>query len=78
DKRAFETANAKNWVVTSAISSSYRPGFVECYAKMGGDRSSKVKRRYLVAESEYDMRRFGFVIDEARHEVYSGPSDFRC
>ncbi len=77
DRHLFEREHVADWVVISAINSSHREGFVECVATMGGkrDRQSQ-ERRFLVPKSEYDMGRFGFVIDPARHSDYRGPSDF--
>lgn len=33
-------------------------------------------RRFLVPSAEYDIGRFGFVIDPDRHPVYCGPLSF--
>jgi hypothetical protein len=67
----------RDWIVVSAITSKHAPGFVETVATPGGKRGPGTEeRRFLVASDEYQMGRFGFVIDEARHEVYGGPSDF--
>lgn len=74
DRRRFEAENAGRWVVVSAILSSHRPGFVECVARLGA-RADEA-RRYLVAEDRYDAGLFGFVIDEARDTLYTGPSSF--
>jgi len=63
-------------VVISAIDSSINPDFVECVAARGGDRAATERRRFLVPSSEYEPEPFGFVIDEARHRPYDGPSDF--
>ena len=60
----------------SAINSTGHPGFVECVATLGGDRSLRDERRYLVPSSEYEIGPFGFVIDPSRHAAYDGPSDF--
>lgn len=77
DQRAFELEHAENWIVISAITSSHEQGFVECVATPGGNRGEgSEERRFLVPSSEYDVRRFGFVIDPDRHSVYDGPSDF--
>lgn len=77
DRRTFDTANTNRWVVISAILSRRHPGFVECIATPGGRRANRDnERRFLVAEDEYDIGKFGFVIDEARHEQYFGPSSF--
>ncbi|WP_273772466.1 DUF7007 domain-containing protein [Brucella intermedia] len=77
DQRAFERDHADDWVVISAIMSSHEKGFVECVATPGGKRGAGAEeRRFLVPSSEYDVGRFGFVIDPDRHHVYGGPSDF--
>jgi len=75
DARQFRLNHARDWLVTSAIKSRQRSGFVECVAKLGGDRRG-AERRFLVPEAEYDPGRHGFVIDPARHEAYDGPSSF--
>jgi hypothetical protein len=78
DKTAFEQKHVFDWVVTSAINSNHHAGMVEVVARrssagIGPDE----ERRYLVPSTEYETRgRFGFVIDEQRHAVYDGPSDF--
>jgi hypothetical protein len=46
----------------------------ECVATLGGDRAAPEQRRYLVPSDEYHVGRFGFVIDEAHHRLYDGPS----
>jgi hypothetical protein len=77
DRRAFELAHAQDWVVASAITSKHKPGFVEVVATLGGKRGPGTEeRRFLVPSDEYGVGRFGFVIDEARHQVCGGPSDF--
>ncbi len=38
------------------------------------DRAAPEQRRYLVPSDQYHVGRFGFVIDEARHRLYDGPS----
>lgn len=77
DRRAFEHAHARDWVVASAITSKHQPGFVEVVATLGGKRGPGTEeRRFLVPSDEYQIGRFGFVIDEARYRVYGGPSDF--
>lgn len=77
DRRAFEIQHAGDWVVTSAISSSHETGFVECVATVGGKRGEGVaERRFLVPAGEYEIGRFGFVIDPDRHPIYHGRSDF--
>ncbi len=77
DRRAFEREHADHWLVASAITSKRVPGFVEVVATLGGKRGAGTEeRRFLVPSGEYSIGRFGFVIDEARHQVYGGPSDF--
>lgn len=77
DRRAFEKEHADNWIVVSAISSDQQPGFVEVIATPGGRRGAGTEeRRFLVPSDEYRSGRFGFVVDETRHPVYSGPSSF--
>ena len=76
DRRDFERDHAIRWVVISAIRSDHHPGMTECVDTLGGDRRAAEQRRYLVPSDEYDAGRFGFVINEARHRLYDGPSDF--
>ena len=77
DRRAFVQAHARDWIVVSAITSKHAPGFVETVATPGDKRGPGTEeRRFLVPSDEYQVGRFGFVIDEARHQVYGGLSDF--
>lgn len=77
DRRAFEAEHANDWIVVSAITSEQQKGFVECVATPGGKRGPGTEeRRFLVPAGEYDIGRFGFVIDPDRHAVYAGPSSF--
>lgn len=76
DERSFKREHASDWIVVSAITSHYAPGFVECVTTLGGDRGSRAERRFLVAAGEYEIGPFGFVIDPLRHAAYNGPSDF--
>lgn len=77
DRRAFEREHADDWIVVSAITSEREKGFVEVVGTRGGKRSFGIEeRRFLVAADEYEMGRFGFVIDEARHPIYDGASSF--
>lgn len=77
DQRAFEIEHAADWIVVAAIRSDQEKGFVECIATPGGKRGTGTEeRRFLVAAAEYDIGRFGFVIDPDRHAVYAGPSSF--
>jgi hypothetical protein len=77
DQRAFEAEHASDWIVVSAITSDQQKGFVECVATPGGKRGAGTEeRRFLVPAAEYEIGRFGFVIDTKRHAVYAGPSSF--
>ncbi|WP_054313303.1 hypothetical protein [Mesorhizobium sp. 1M-11] len=79
DEREFQKRHVDDWIVVSAIRSDHEPGFTEVVATMGGDRSGKRgTRRYLVPSEEYGTSgcRFGFIIDEARHHLFEGPSSF--
>jgi len=77
DRRTFEKDHANDWIVVSAITSDHEKGFVEVVATPGGKRGvGAEERRFLVPSDEYRVRRFGFVIDESRHQVYGGPSSF--
>lgn len=75
DRKAFELAHADDWVAISALKSDHHPGMTEVIATRGGKRDHHVdERRFLVPTTEYTVGRFGFVIDEARHAAYDGPS----
>lgn len=77
DRSAFEAEHATDWIVVSAITSEQVKGFVECIATPGGKRDAGTEeQRFLVPSAEYDIGRFGFVIDLDRHAVYAGPSSF--
>lgn len=77
DRRAFEQQHAGDWIVISAITSDHEKGFVEVVATLGGRRGPGTEeRRFLVPADEYRAGRFGFLIDEDRHQIYSGPSNF--
>ncbi|MEF0865062.1 hypothetical protein QDX27_14895 [Rhizobium sp. BR 318] len=77
DARAFARQHAGDWIVISALRSDHNAGMTEVIATIGGKRGERVKeRRFLVPSDEYAIGRFGFVIDEARHAVYDGPSSF--
>lgn len=67
DERQFREDHAADWIVVAAVRSDRHPGFVECVARIGGNRSHAEARHYLVPSSEYQAGRFGFVIDENRH-----------
>ncbi|CAG0965735.1 hypothetical protein GPROT1_01161 [Gammaproteobacteria bacterium] len=77
DRRAFEARHAGDWVVVSAIRSQHHDGFVEVIATLGGGRGEGIeRRRFLVPAGEYEVGRFGFVVDPARDASYDGPSSF--
>jgi hypothetical protein len=77
DQRAFEAEHAADWIVVSAITADQHKGFVECIATPGGKRGAGTEeRRFLVPAAEYEIGRFGFVIDPDRHAVNAGPSSF--
>ena len=77
DRRTFEGDHAYDWVVTAALRSDHQDDMTEVIATRGGQRGAGVaERRYLVPSSEYEVGRYGFVIDETRHQPYSGPSSF--
>lgn len=78
DRNAFECTHAGDWIVISAIFSTYHADMTEVVATRGGMRDHRADDwRFLVPSSEYATRRpFGFVIDEQRHAVYDGPSNF--
>ena len=77
DQRAFERKHMNDWIVVSANTSGHEKGFVEVVATPGGRRGEGTEeRRFLVPSQEYEVGRFGFVIDVDRHPVYSGPSSF--
>lgn len=69
DRRAFEAKHADDWVVISAIRSDHHSGMTEVIATRGGRRDSHLEERRFLG-------RFGFVIDEAWHAAYDGPSSF--
>jgi hypothetical protein len=77
DAEAFARDHAQDWVVISAIFFGHQPGFTEVVATRGGRRDQQAEeRRFLVPSADYKIGLFGFVIDEARHAVYDGPSSF--
>lgn len=77
DRLAFEKQHAGDWIVIAAVRSDQEKGFVECVATRGGRRGPAAEeRRFLVPSTEYRVDHFGFVIDEVRHHVYDGPSEF--
>ena len=77
DRQIFERTHAEDWIVIAAVRSKHRPGITEVVATRGGKRGERVgERRFLVPVEEYQPGPFGFVIDEARHSLYDGPSSF--
>ncbi|MDK1376384.1 MULTISPECIES: hypothetical protein [unclassified Sinorhizobium] len=79
DRRVFAQEHAGDWIVTAALRSDHRPGMTEVIATIGGNRSERAEaRRFLVPSDDYAVGRFGFVIDEAKHASYDGPSSFAC
>lgn len=77
DRPAFEQVHANDWVVISALRSDHHPGMTEVIATRGGRRDhGGEERRFLLASPEYEVGRFGFVIDEMCHAAYDGPSSF--
>ena len=77
DGEAFAHDHASDWVAIAAITSNQHRGFTEVIATQGGRRDpNSEERRFLVPSGEYKVGAFGFVIDEARHAVYDGPSSF--
>ncbi|WP_019998515.1 DUF7007 domain-containing protein [Aureimonas ureilytica] len=66
DRRAFQAANVANWIVGSAIILDERPGFTEVVASVGDQHQER--RRFLIPRGEYEVGRFGFVVDPARYE----------
>ncbi len=78
DRQEFVRVHANNWIVSSAIFSEHHAGMTEVVARRGTERTiDEVERRYLIDSTEYAGRGpFGFVINEARHQLYEGPSSF--
>jgi hypothetical protein len=77
DRRAFETEHANDWVVISALRSDHHTGMTEVIATRGGKRDPHTEeRRFLLPSAQYEMGRFGFIIDETQHATYYGPSSF--
>lgn len=76
-ERAFLAEHADDWLAQSAILSDQHPGFTEVIATKGGRREDGVeRRRFLIPSSEYNMGRFGFVVDPERHAEYDDTSSF--
>ncbi|MGE3872542.1 MAG: hypothetical protein AB7F74_06265 [Parvibaculaceae bacterium] len=76
DQQDFRRQHSEDWIVISAITSQYHPGFFECVATKGGVRGRGSEPCFLVAATEYRQGRHGFIIDEARHASYGGKSSF--
>ncbi|SJM34262.1 conserved hypothetical protein [Mesorhizobium delmotii] len=77
DERTFLAEHADRWIVVSAITCDHEKEFVEVIATRGAKRGPGTEeRRFLVPSAEYEVGRFGFVIDPDRHDAYDGPSSF--
>ncbi|MDP9839880.1 hypothetical protein J2T09_004660 [Neorhizobium huautlense] len=78
DRQVFDGIHANSWIVSSAIFSDHHAGMTEVVARRGPKREiGGGERRYLIDSDEYAGRGpFGFVIDEARHQLCDGPSSF--
>lgn len=77
DRRAFEREHAGDWIVISALRPEQHAGMTEVIATIDGARAADAQeRRYLVPSDEYEVGRFGFIIDPARHPAYDGPSSY--
>lgn len=77
DRKAFEQSHRSDWIVISAIRSDHHPGCTEVIATRGGQRGgAAARRRFLLASADYHIGPFGFVINEAKHATYDGPSSF--
>jgi hypothetical protein len=75
DDKLARVRHAGDWIVTAATISDERPGMVETWAKLGGDRHSDEERRFWIPAEEYSARgRIGFVVDTARHEEMGEPT----
>lgn len=71
DRQHFVRRHAEDWVVISAVRSSDHPGMVEAVATIGGNRTCRDARRFLVPVDQYSAGRHGFVIDPASHAELS-------
>ncbi|MCA2380107.1 hypothetical protein ATU3C_25560 [Agrobacterium genomosp. 3 str. RTP8] len=78
DREGFERKHAGDWIVISAIFSTHHADMTGVVATRGGIRDHRAaERRFLVPSGEYKTRGpLGFVIDEQRHAVYDGTSEF--
>ena len=68
DERQFRRDHGDRWIVTSAGRSEGDADMVRCIASLGGILTPGARREYLVPRAEYEPGRFGFVIDDTRHE----------
>lgn len=78
-RREFRREHATDFVTVWAIDSYFFEDMVEVIALPGGDlMRDGEERSFLVPKGEYQTRtRWGFVIDEGRHQAYHGPSSFK-
>lgn len=74
DRQHFVRQHAEDWVVISAARSSDHPGMVEAVATIGGDRTCRDARHFLVPDDQYSAGRHGFVIDPDLHAELSAVS----
>lgn len=78
-KNAWLERAKNHWVVQAALGSDENPGFVETVARFMSDdgKLQDEERRYLVATKTYRTRcSNGFIIDENRDALYTGPTGF--
>jgi hypothetical protein len=82
DEHLFREGNRDKWVVISAFGDWHGKvpkGMVGCVATPGGRRGDgrgprPMERSFLVPADEHARRdRFGFVVDESRHQSWDGP-----
>ncbi|MDQ0563030.1 hypothetical protein QO004_004839 [Rhizobium mesoamericanum] len=77
DRREFQRQHAQDWIVIATLRSDHHSGMTEVIATIGGKRDAGAQeRRFLVSSGDYAVRRFGFVVDEAKHAACEGPSSF--
>jgi hypothetical protein len=71
DRQHFVRQHAEDWVVISAVRSSDHPGMVEAVATIGGNRTCRDARHFLVPVDQYSTGRHGFVVDPKIHDQVS-------